>query len=96
MANGRVAAFGVVTSTTGKPGTWLRTDGWSAYHKACRDWFTHEPHLVSASGLQANELLPAVHRGASLCKRWLLGAPFDHLGLVVSRNYPTVHEDGAL
>lgn len=28
---------------------------------------------VSGSGKQANELLPAVHRVAALCKRWLLG-----------------------
>jgi len=37
------------------------------------DWFVHEPHPVSGSGHDAHELLPAVHRVASLCKRWLLG-----------------------
>src|SRR5664280_857745 len=49
------------------------TDGWSAYPKACEDWFTHEPYPVARSGHQAHELLPAVHRVASLCKRWLMG-----------------------
>jgi hypothetical protein len=49
------------------------TDGWGTYPKACRGWFTHEARPVSGSGHQANELLPAVHRVAALCKRWLLG-----------------------
>jgi len=59
--------------TTVEPGSTVVTDGWAAYPKACRDWFVHEPHPVSGSGHEANELLPAVHRVASLCKRWLLG-----------------------
>ena len=56
-----------------EPGSTVVTDGWSAYPKACRDWFVHEPHPVAGSGHDAHELLPAVHRVASLCKRWLLG-----------------------
>jgi len=58
---------------TVEPGSTVVTDGWAAYPKACRDWFVHEPHPVSGSGHDAHELLPAVHRVASLCKRWLLG-----------------------
>jgi len=58
---------------TVEPGSAVVTDGWAAYPKACRDWFVHEPHPVSGSGHDAHELLPAVHRVASLCKRWLLG-----------------------
>ncbi|MGH3264085.1 MAG: IS1595 family transposase, partial [Trebonia sp.] len=58
---------------TVEPGATIVTDGWSAYPAACRDWFEHEPHPVAGSGKQANELLPAVHRVAALCKRWLLG-----------------------
>lgn len=58
---------------TVEPGSTVVTDGWSAYPGACRDWFDHEPHPVKGSGKQANELLPAVHRVAALCKRWLLG-----------------------
>jgi len=60
---------------TVEPGSTVVTDGWAAYPKACRDWFVHEPHPVSGSGHDAHELLPAVHRVASLCKRWLLGHP---------------------
>ncbi len=59
--------------TTVEPGATVVTEGWAAYPTACRDWFAHEPHPVSGSGQQANELLPAVHRVAALCKRWLLG-----------------------
>ena len=58
---------------TVEPGSTVVTDGWVSYPAACRDWFVHEPHPVAGSGRQANELLPAVHRVASLCKRWLLG-----------------------
>jgi transposase-like protein len=56
-----------------EPGATVVTDGWSAYPPACRDWFIHDPHPVAGSGSQAHDLLPAVHRVASLCKRWLLG-----------------------
>jgi len=58
---------------TVEPGATVVTDGWSAYPKACEDWFTHEPYPVARSGHQAHELLPAVHRVSSLCKRWLMG-----------------------
>ena len=56
-----------------EPGSTVVTDGWSAYPKACQDWFTHEPHPVAGSGSPAHQLLPAVHRVASLFKRWILG-----------------------
>jgi hypothetical protein len=56
-----------------EPGATVVTDGWGAYPGACHDWFGHEPHPVAGSGSPAHELLPAVHRGAFLCKRWLLG-----------------------
>lgn len=61
-----------LTSTI-EPGATVVTDGWRAYPQACRELFSHEPYPVSGSGHQAHELLPAVHRVASLCKRWLLG-----------------------
>ena len=63
--------------TTVEPGATVVTDGWAAYPKACRDWFAHEPHPVSGSGHEAHELLPAVHRVAALCKRWLLAPTKD-------------------
>jgi hypothetical protein len=49
-----------------EPGSTVVPDGWGAYPKACQGWFDHEPHPVAGSGKQANELLPAVHRGQQL------------------------------
>jgi transposase-like protein len=76
--------------TTVEPGSTVVTDGWSAYPKACRDWFDHEPHPVAGSGKQANELLPAVHRVAALCKRWLLGT---HQGRVDAEHMQSYLEE---
>jgi transposase-like protein len=75
---------------TVEPGSTVVTDGWSAYPNACRDWFDHEPHPVAGSGKQANELLPAVHRVAALCKRWLLGT---HQGRVDAEHMQSYLEE---
>lgn len=56
-----------------EPGATVVTDGWGAYPKALEDRYVHEPFVIAGSGWDAHELLPAVHRVASLAKRWLLG-----------------------
>jgi transposase-like protein len=56
-----------------EPGSCVITDGWSAYPKATRDRYAHRGTSVAASGLQAHEVLPAVHRVFSLVKRWVMG-----------------------
>ena len=56
-----------------EPGSFVITDGWSAYPKATRDCYMHKRTSIAASGLEAHELLPAVHRVFSLIKRWLMG-----------------------
>ena len=56
-----------------EPGSCVITDGWSAYPKATRNRYTPKGTSVAASGLQAHEVLPAVHRVFSLVKRWLMG-----------------------
>lgn len=56
-----------------EPGTIVITDGWPSYPPACADEYIHQPEPVAPSGLQAHELLPGVHRVASLAQRWLLG-----------------------
>ncbi|MGH3452306.1 MAG: IS1595 family transposase, partial [Haloechinothrix sp.] len=56
-----------------EPGATVVTDGWGAYPKAIEDRYVHEPFVIAGSGWDAHELLPAVHRVASLAKRWLLG-----------------------
>lgn len=56
-----------------EPGSTVITDGWPSYPPACSTDYVHEPLVVSGSGHEAHELLPAVHRVASLVKRWLEG-----------------------
>lgn len=56
-----------------EPGSCVITDRWSAYPKATRNRYTHTGTSVAASGLQAHEVLPAVHRVFSLVKRSLMG-----------------------
>lgn len=54
-------------------GSTIVTDGLSAYRKATANLYIHKPISILRSGHQAHELLPAVHRVASLYKRWALG-----------------------
>ena len=49
----------------------MLTDGFPSYPSACGTDYVHRPTPVSGSGHQAHELLPGVHRIASLAKRWL-------------------------
>ncbi len=72
------------------------TDGWQGYHGLEKLGYVHERRSQRAArtaGEDSGELLPAVHRVASLAKRWLLGT---HQGAVlrqdVIRNvcFPTV------
>jgi len=56
-----------------EPGSVVITDGWSGYSELSQLGYKHERHIISGSGRKAHELLPRVHRVASLIKRWLLG-----------------------
>ncbi|MGH3448452.1 MAG: IS1595 family transposase [Nocardioidaceae bacterium] len=56
-----------------EPGSRVLTDGWRSYPKATRDVYGHDPTPVASSGLQAHEVLPAVHRIFALVKRWIMG-----------------------
>jgi len=58
-------------------GTTVVTDGWQPYRPATKDLYTHERVVVP--GAKASDLLPGVHRIASLAQRWLLGT---HQGAV--------------
>jgi hypothetical protein len=61
-------------------GSVLVTDGWPSYVGLGRSGdYEHTTINLSASDLEAHEELPAVHRVASLLKRWLLGT---HQGAV--------------
>jgi len=67
-----------------EPGTTVITDGWQSYCGLDQLGYTHCPRsqrAARARGDDPGELLPGVHRVASLAKRWLLGT---HQGAVDS------------
>jgi transposase-like protein len=58
------------------PGTRVITDGWQGYCGLNKLGYVHDrrsQRAARARGDDPGELLPAVHRVASLAKRWLLG-----------------------
>jgi transposase-like protein len=72
-----------------EPGSRVITDGWSGYRSIGKLDYHHEPRSQRAARLRgedAGELLPAVHRVASLAKRWLLGT---HQGSVQDEHLPS-------
>ncbi len=59
-----------------EPGATLITDGWQGYRGLEKLGYVHDRRsrqAARARGEDPGELLPAVHRIASLAKRWLLG-----------------------
>jgi transposase-like protein len=62
-----------------QPGAVLLTDAWQGYAAIDQAGYGHKPVSIRASTKNASELLPRVHRVASLLKRWLLAT---HQGAV--------------
>jgi len=62
-----------------EPGSVVHTDGWGGYNGVVEAGYEHERTVISATGDPAHVSMPAVHRVASLLKRWLLGT---HQGAV--------------
>jgi transposase-like protein len=59
-----------------EPGARVITDGWQGYRRLEKIGYIHDrrsQRAAEARGEDPHELLPAVHRVASLAKRWLLG-----------------------
>lgn len=54
-------------------GSTVHTDGLASYPLAAGDDYIHRSTSIKGSGMGAHEILPGVHRVASLVKRWLLG-----------------------
>lgn len=65
------------------PGSIVHTDGWSGYAGLEARGYLHRASCIAGSGQAAHELLPRVHRIASLLKRWLTGT---HQGGVQPRH----------
>jgi transposase-like protein len=55
------------------PGSLVITDGWRGYAGLEKLGYQHGVRNIRTSGRKSHELLPRVHRIASLLKRWLLG-----------------------
>ncbi len=62
-----------------EPGSVVHTDGWEGYAGLQSKGYRHEVTLLKRRRQAAVQLLPRVHRVASLLKRWLLGT---HQGAV--------------
>jgi transposase-like protein len=59
-----------------EPGAMVITDGWVGYRGLPDVGYGHDPrnqHAARDHGQDLDEILPGVHRVASLLKRWLLG-----------------------
>ena len=80
-----VSLHGFVVANV-EPGTRVITDGWQGYSGLDKLGYVHErrsQRAAKARGDDPNKLLPAVHRIASLVKRWLLGT---HQGAVAEQH----------
>ena len=60
-------------------GSVVHTDGWAGYNRLESKGYVHEVTALRTRKESASELLPRVHRVASLLKRWLMGT---HQGAV--------------
>lgn len=56
-----------------EPGSVVLTDGWGAYNPLPAHGYVRKKTVLSSTGDPAHVSMPAVHRVASLLKRWLLG-----------------------
>ena len=76
LADASGAALGPFVAGSVEPGSRVITDGWVGYNGLAARGYAHERRNQKAAarrGEDPGELLPAVHRVASLCKRRLLG-----------------------
>jgi transposase-like protein len=62
-----------------EPGSTVHTDGWIGYLPVQAAGYDHEITFLKGQKKTASELMPRVHRVASLLKRWLMGT---HQGAV--------------
>ena len=76
LADASAASLHAFVTDHVEPGATVITDGWMGYHGLAELGYVHDrrsQRAACARGDDPGELLPAVHRVASLAKRWLLG-----------------------
>jgi transposase-like protein len=72
------------------PGSHVRTDGWRGYNGAEAKGYVHQKTVLAASDDPAHVAMPAVHRVASLLKRWIMGT---HQGSVTAEHLQSYLEE---
>ena len=88
LADGSAASLHPFVTSHVQPGATVITDAWMGYHGLAGLGYAHErrsQRAARARGDDPGALLPAVHRVASLVKRWLLGT---HQGSVDEAHLP--------
>ena len=88
LADGSSASLHPFVTGHVQPGATVITDAWMGYHGLAGLGYVHQrrsQRAARARGEDPGELLPAVHRVASLAKRWLLGT---HQGSVDEAHLP--------
>jgi transposase-like protein len=76
LADASAASLHRFVTDNVEPGSTVITDAWQGYRGVERLGYTHDrrsQRAARARGDDPGELLPGVHRVASLAKRWLLG-----------------------
>jgi len=76
LHDGSAASLHAFVTDHVEPGSTVITDGWTGYQGLDKLGYRHQPRSQRAArgrGEDPGELLPGVHRVASLAKRWLLG-----------------------
>ncbi len=76
LADGSAESLHPFVTGAADPGATVITDAWTGYHGLAGLGYAHErrsQRAARARGDDPGELLPAVHRVASLAKRWLPG-----------------------
>ncbi len=89
LADASAASLHAFVQDFVEPGASVITDGWQGYHGLDKLGYLHDrrsQRAAEARGEDAGELLPGVHRVASLAKRWLLGT---HQGAVDGAHLPS-------
>ncbi|MHB1510647.1 MAG: IS1595 family transposase [Acidimicrobiales bacterium] len=92
IADASADSLGSFITASVEPGTTVITDALSSYPNPLRAAYAHLAINVKQSGGEAHEVLPAVHRVASLLKRWLDGT---HQGRVAPEHLPAYLDEFA-